>query len=277
MYGPIFGRDTETNLRNGILLIGFGGIGQAVFAHARASAIPIAAVYVRPDRVDDTRAQVVDVPVVGSLEDLRLQPSLAVECASQGAVITLGPALLRRGVDLAVISTGALANQAVLSELEEAAKHGQSRMIVVPGAAPGVEALAAARLTGLDAVTYRLRKPPMAWLGTPAEKLVDLTRLSTAVEFYKGDARTVAQDYPKNANVAATIALAGVGFEKTDVTLIADPTAGGNINEIEARGSFGEMHVVIRGRPMPDNPRSAVLAASSVIRAVRNHFAHVIV
>ncbi len=69
--------------------------------------------------------------------------------------------------------------------------------------------------------------------------------------------------------MAATIALAGAGFEATEVRLIADPEAGGNIHQVRAEGAFGALDIEIRGKPLPDNPKTSTLAAHSVVAEIR--------
>ena len=75
-----------------------------------------------------------------------------------------------------------------------------------------MDALSAARAEGLDDVTYISRKPPLSWTGTHAERSFDLESITQAVVIYEGTAPGGREAIPKNANVAATIALAGLGF-----------------------------------------------------------------
>ncbi|MFP5488107.1 MAG: aspartate dehydrogenase domain-containing protein, partial [Acidimicrobiia bacterium] len=139
------------------------------------------------------------------------------------------------------------------------------------------DALAAARSTGLDTVEHRIVKPPAAWLGTPAEELCDLARLVTRTEFHRASATETARRFPKNANVAMTTALAGVGPDATVNTLVADPSATTNRHEISASGEFGRLDVAIDNAPLPDNPKTSAMAALSLVRILRNRTAPIIV
>lgn len=265
--------------RRSLALIGFGAIGHAVARHLAATtdAPAISAVLLRPGR-----AVPHDLPsgtrVVSTVRDLlAAQPDLVVECAGHGAVDAYGADVLAGGADLVVASVGALADDERLTRLKAAGERAGASLIVPSGAVGGLDLLAAARVAGLSRVTYVSRKPPRAWKGTPAEQLVDLDALATATTFYTGPAGAAARDYPQNANVAAAVALAGLGFERTEVRLVADPAAPGNVHRIEAEGAFGRTDIVIEGRPLPDNPKTSMLAALSLVRIILNRGAALVV
>jgi len=257
--------------RPAILLIGHGAMAAEVRAAALSTGLfDVGAVLVRHEKVGSVGAELNGYKVIDSLDELDFEPLLAAECASHSAVREYGPGLLRFGIDLVVASIGALSDETLHRDLEAAATIGGAKLILPAGAVPGIDALNAAMQGGLDYVSYISRKPPAAWKGTPAEDKLDLDSLGRAETFYTGTARAAARDYPKNANVAAAVALAGLGFDATEVRLIADPAAGGNMHEIEAVGAFGRMQLSIEGKPLSSNPKTSSLAAYSTIRAILN-------
>lgn len=200
---------------------------------------------------------------------------LVVECAGHAAVVAYGAKVLERGVDLLVVSIGALTDDALREGLQDAARLSGARLILCSGAIGGIDLLSAARLSGITSITYSSRKPPKAWRGTPAEKLLDLDAVSSETVFYEGSARAAARDYPQNANSAATIAIASVGLDKTIVRLIADPLAPGNVHEFKLTSACADMEVRIVGKPSPDNPKTSMSTAYTVAREILNRMSPV--
>jgi aspartate dehydrogenase len=254
-----------------ILLIGFGAIGRHVASGIAGERRVKLSILVRPpyrEQTEETVGRAVEV--VSRLDEMQEVPELAIECAGHAAVAQYGEPCIASGSDFFVTSVGALTDAALLKRLTDAARVHLGKLLIPAGAIGGVDALAAARCGGLSRVRYTSRKAPSAWRGTPAEEMIDLDSLKEATEFWRGDAGDAARLFPQNANVAATIALAGLGFERTEVSLNADPAAPGNIHVIEAEGAFGRMRVEMQGKPLPSNPKTSSLAALSVLRAINN-------
>jgi len=253
-----------------VLLIGFGAMGRSVFeALCDTPEVRIAWILERAHRVGEIQSRAPDVRVIGSVAEMEAKPDLTVECAGHEALATVVPQLLERGVPAIAASVGAMAQEGVAERLEQAARRGHARLTFVPGAIAGIDALAAVS-AGLHSVTYIGRKPPRGWLGTPAEQKVDLASVQESTEIFAGTARAAARLYPRNANVAATVALAGMGLDHTNVALYADPAVTRNTHEVYAVGTFGELRVQVSAATLPGNPKTSALAALSVVRAVRN-------
>ena len=242
-------------------IIGTGAIGQYVAQALADQGLGPAVHLVRTVR-DGGAAQVTNVASLP--EDV----TLMVECAGHGALAQHGPAILARGIDLVTVSVGALADPALEDALTRAATDGGAQLHLASGAIGALDCLSAARVGGLREVVYTGRKPPRGWAGSPAEDVLDLADLEAPATHFEGSARAAAVRYPKNANVAAAVALAGCGFDDTRVRLIADPGVTANIHEVTAHGAFGTFSFRIEGVALPDNPRSSALAAMSVVAAI---------
>lgn len=250
-------------------LIGYGGIAKTVLSKLK-------------DEVDDEsvvtgilvraiHAQADDLPFVTDVSELlRRGPRVVVECAGHEAVSRYGAEVLEAGVDLVLVSTGALADADVYDRLQGAAREGRSRLILPAGAVGGVDALVSARLAGLHSVTYRGRKPPEAWKGPSVNGGTDYSDLTEPKVIYRGTARDAALSFPKNSNVAATVALAGLGFDETAVELIADPTVGANVHEIDVKAESGDFSISLMGKQSASNPRTSMLTAYSIVRTLLN-------
>jgi aspartate dehydrogenase len=192
---------------------------------------------------------------------------VVVEAAGHEALAQYGIAALEQGSDLVIVSIGALAHDALWRDLQAAAK--RSKIILPAGAVAGIDALSAARRGGLDEVFYSARKPPAS--------LSESLPVDRETVLFEGNAREAALRFPKNANVAATIALAGIGFDATRVRIVADPKVSENIHELDVRGAFGSFTMSIAGRPLPTNPRTSSLSAMSVLRCIESRQSTIVV
>lgn len=258
-----------------VALIGYGAVAEYVMRASTAAGFEVAAVISREGRQNSARARMGEVPIVTRSADLPTGLDLVVDCAGHQGLHAHGVAVLRAGLPLITVSVGALAEEGFMRALRTAAEQGQSALYLASGAIGGLDALSSASIGALKEVAYVGRKPPEGWRGSPAETVLDLDTLTTATVHFDGTARACALAYPKNANVAASVALAGLGFDKTRAQLIADPTITQNIHEVTATGDFGSFTFTIQGNGLPTNPKSSALTAMSVVNAITRRRARI--
>jgi aspartate dehydrogenase len=204
-----------------------------------------------------------------------LRPDIVVEAAGRAAIDIWAEAALAAAPAMIVASTSAFCDEPLLARLVDVAGQHGSRIFIPSGAIGAVDALASAAVLGLDEVTHQIVKPPVAWRGTPAEKLLDLESLRERAVFFSGSAREAASRYPQNANATVVTALAGVGLDKTRVEMVADPAVRINGHRIAARGAFGRLEILLENNPLATNPKSSELTALSLVRLIE-HQTHAI-
>jgi aspartate dehydrogenase len=258
-----------------VAMIGYGAIGRAVFARIQAQigvrTVRISHVVVSTARIAQVQSELGNHAL--AVDAVPEHCTLLLECAGHRALAEHIEPALRRGVECAILSIGALCTQGMAERLAQAAQVGGTQLHLLSGAIGGIDALAAARFAGLTEVTYTGRKPALAWKDTPADGAFDLAALTQDTEILNASAREAARLYPKNANVAATIALAGLGLDATRVRLIADPKGQENVHELRAVGAFGEMVLRLQGKPLADNPKTSALTVYSAVRFLINRSA----
>lgn len=266
-----------------VALIGFGAIGQRLARGllAHPDTIELTGVLVHELEPAQATAHGELRAVLPLLTDQREawlagRPQLVVECAGHAAVDAHAEAVLRAGCDLLLASVGALTDDARLARLRALATEAGRQVLLVSGAIGGIDWLSAARGAGLREVVYRGRKPPAAWCGSAAESVLKLETLDAPARVFEGSAREAARAYPRNANVAATVALATLGLDETRVELWADPGVSENCHEVEAWGAAGHLLLRLENRPDPENPRTSLVTAHSALQAVLNRSAAVV-
>lgn len=277
---------TQTTQRP-IAIIGFGAIAQTlvdVLCDAGFSGAMY--VLVRAPRMAQTQELLEEIAQgrcasVHAVTDvkalLEATPDIVVECAGHGAVLAYAETILSGGTDLVIASVGSLADSALFATLTLAAQNGNAQIILPSGAIGGIDTLAAANIAGVDRVVYTGRKPPAAWAGSPAEDEVDLLNLTGETVFFEGTAREAATRFPKNANVAATLALAGIGMDKTEVRLVADPSVSENTHEYRVISPVVDFSMKLTGKPSLLNPKTSQSTVYSLARAVLNRTGTVVI
>lgn len=246
-------------------LIGYGAIGREIGSALErlGEADRLAAVLVRPGRTAGP------FRAVHSAEDLAAAgASVILECAGHEAVRAFGPQLLAAGADLILTSVGALADRCLVAELRRA-RAGDARLLLAPGAVGGLDGLIGARLAGLTKAAYTSIKPPHAWQGTVGESALAGMCAGEDRVIFEGTAREAALAFPKNANVAVAVGLCGLGLDETRAVLVASDRVTAPLGVIEAEGAFGTFRFETFAHAAPDNPKTSLLTAYSLLQCGR--------
>ncbi len=199
------------------------------------------------------------------------RPEVVVEAASHEAVREHGERLLDAGIALIVLSGGVLADDALRARMEAAARRRGAMLYVPSGGIGGLDALKAACAAGVDVVRIAVTKPPAAWKDIAyVERLgIDLDALTSATTLFEGSAREGVPHFPANVNIAAVLSLAGVGFDRTQLKVVADPALRFNTHYIHIEGRTGAIDLRFESVPSPDNPKTALLACYAALAAFR--------
>jgi len=189
------------------------------------------------------------VKIASSVDELlAAKPKVVVEAAGQQAVRDYYEKLVGSNSEIIVMSTGALLSLNV----------DDPKIHFPAGAIGGLDAIAAAANAGIEEVTLTSRKNPKALNKTNTEETT----------IYEGTAKEAARQFPREMNVAATLALT-VKPVQVKVKVISDPKVTRNTHQIHVKWSYGEMNLQFANDPHPDNPHTSALAAWAAIKLLQ--------
>lgn len=255
-------------------IVGAGAIGKEIARAIDDGTVPAKLVAIWDRQVDEARefaASLKQNPKVLPLERLVRQCDIVVEAASQAAVREVAVAALSNSRSVMIMSVGALSDKQLLEELRTLARENHCHIHVPSGAIGGLDAVKSASIKRIDCVTITTRKPAKGLKGAPfvVKNNLDLDKFTVPTEIFSGPAAVAIKEFPANVNVAASLSLVGVGFEKTMVKVVVDPTISRNVHEIHVKGEFGDFHAKIENVPSDTNPKTSFLAALSAIATLK--------
>jgi aspartate dehydrogenase len=212
---------------------------------------------------------------VKTLDDFD-SPDIVVEAAGQAAVREYAKEIVTRGIDLLVLSVGALVDDGFRKSLWSS---GGGRVLLSTGAIGGLDLLRAAFLMGrLNEVSLESTKSPEAlvqpWMDDEFARRVRNAR--GQFEVFRGTAREASTLFPSSANIAATLGLATVGLDETRVAMRSLAGIDRVRHQIRASGSAGEYEFSIQNTPTETNPRTSAVTAFAVVRALLDRGSHVV-
>jgi len=268
-----------------LAIIGTGAIAtyltQAI-AHGRAGharVVAMADTEAMSARLQETAARYACAWSTCVLDLPDYRPDVVIEAAAPQVVREYAIPLLDRGVELLLMSTGALADPEFLCDLYVALERTRGRIYVPSGAIGGTDVLRAAALDGIDEATLTTSKPPAGLRGAPwfVDHPLDLDAITERTLVFRGSVADAVRWFPQNVNVAAVLNLAAVRARSISVEVVADPASTRNVHEVYVRGAFGEMSLRLSNVPSPDNPKTSHLACLSPLALLRRLSSQVVV
>jgi aspartate dehydrogenase len=260
----------EKRMKVGIA--GFGVIGKSVgraldlgIEGATLEAVTSGSAQKASDAMRDY-AQPADVV---SPAELAARCDVIIECAPTAAFLDIIEPALAAGRQVVTVSAAALIEN---MHVVDAARRSGGRIILATGALLGLDAVRAAAEGEIYSVTMVTRKPPMSLIGAPhlERNGIDVTGLTEPLLVFRGSAREGAAGFPANVNVAASLALAGIGPDRTQLEIWADPTKQRNTHTIKVDADSVRFEMTIENVPTPEKPGTGKVTALSVIAALKS-------
>lgn len=257
------------------LQIGIAGLGTIGMPVARAldGKIPglelVAIASGRHDVAEQRLAAAgITVPVV-TAANLAEMADVIVECAPANAFRSIAVPVLSAARMLITVSGAALLEATDIIELAE--RQG-GRIILATGALLGLDAVRAAAEGHIHSIRMVSRKSPRSLRGAPylQQNGIDVESITNASCIFRGSAREGARGFPANVNVAAALSLAGIGPDRTELEIWADPSVARNIHTINVDAESAHFIMTIENVPSVENPATGQITALSVIAALRS-------
>lgn len=251
-------------------LAGLGAVGADVAR--RISSVPGLRLVAVSARDRDRAARLlsswrIEAPVV-ALPALAERAEVIVEALPAAAFRAVAEPAIEARRTLVVLSVGALLNHMDLVKRAEASG---ARIIVATGALLGLDAVRAAAEGEIESVRMITRKPPSGLEGAPylIEHGISLAGLDRPLKVFEGSARDGARGFPANVNVAAALALAGIGPDRTLLEIWADPQVSRNTHTIEVEADSARFCMTIENVPS-ENPRTGRITSLSALACLRS-------
>jgi len=208
------------------------------------------------------------MPKLLPLDKLADEADVVIECVPAAHFRAAAEPAIRQGRIFMPLSVGALLSHMDLVDL---ARETGARIVVPSGAILGLDAVRAVAEGDVHSVQLITRKPPAGLAGAPllVEKGISLEGLSEPLMVFSGSAREAAKGFPANLNVSVALSLAGIGPDRTQVELWADPNVTHNTHTILVSSASSNLNMTIENIPSAENPRTGIVTALSVIAALR--------
>lgn len=193
-------------------IIGSGVIGRSLFNRLQnMDSVRVDYVLTSPSEPPERDPVMAGVLITDPDVALERKVDLVVEAAAPQVLARLGPRILENS-DLCGFSCAAFADSEVEEKIRRAALENGTRFYLPHGAILGLDGLMDGRGQIDRVVVTTTKSGPSLGLERDASGIV-----------FDGTTREACARFPRNVNVHAAVALAGLGFDRTRSVVVADP------------------------------------------------------
>ncbi|MDP8299754.1 MAG: aspartate dehydrogenase [Candidatus Tantalella remota] len=256
-------------------IIGCGAIGSALAAHVSEKMSDkiekMILCDVDGEKVKDLAAKTANAEACSDIGETIEKSDLVIEAVSPVVAPEVLKSAISKNTSVMLMSIGGLLDN---EDLLDEARSAGVKVLLPSGAISGIDAIKAARVSGIESVTITTRKAPKSLTGAPylADKGIDVDSIDDETVIFEGSAREAIKGFPKNVNVAVLLSLAGIGVDKTKVRIVVSPDYTSNTHEIEVISAAGTVATRTQNVPSPTNPKTSYMAALAAITALEGYF-----
>jgi aspartate dehydrogenase len=206
---------------------------------------------------------------VSGLKTLIKRSELVIEASSAKYSWEIARKALSKSKAVMIMSVGGIVCH--YKSLCSLARRKGAKVYIPSGAIAGIDALKAAKLGNISRVILTTRKNPRSFKGVEyvKRKGIRLDKIKKDTVLFSGSAKDAVKFFPQNTNVAATLSIAGLGEDLTQVKIIASAATRKNIHEIEVVSQAARILARTENVLHPDNPKTSYLAVLSAVAALK--------
>lgn len=206
-----------------------------------------------------------------STEDIIRSSDFVVEAIASDKTTAIIEKVIRAKKNILIMSVGKVLN---IPDILKLAEKNHTTVLIPSGAIGGLDVIKSIDANSISKITLTTRKPPTSLEQSDylTKKRIYIDRIKKETVLFDGHVQESVALFPKNINVAATLALASRVKNKIRIRIITSPKFTMNSHEIDVYGNFGHLAVRTDNVACPDNPKTSYLAVLSAVQTLKQYF-----
>lgn len=206
-----------------------------------------------------------------SVEELIASCDFVVEAIASNETTTIIQKVIHAKKGIMIMSVGKILSTPKILALAE---KNHTTVLIPSGAIGGLDIIKSVGANNISKITLTTSKPPSSLSQSDylTNKGITLSKVKKETIIFDGTVQESIKLFPRNINVAATLALGSQVKNKIRIRIKTSPQFTVNSHEIEVCGTFGRLTLRTDNVACPDNPKTSYLAVLSAIQTLKQFF-----